>query len=397
MATVDTLVWVLAAIFSLNVLAVGWLVTLELVERRRLDKEIKEVDALWRSMTTPLSVWAARGRIGGRHRAAAIHTYPAIARPRGRATIRFAVVATVVWAVVAAMGPGAQPTITSADGFVSAGVPSEPGMPRHTQVSPDPLAKEITGTNASTPSRGFSDTSTETSGVATVPATVAAQPRSSTAIYLRWAEVTAATGYAVERREEDTQQGWLTIARVEEDVTAHTDGGLDSSTTYFYRVSAMTDEGAAPPSDVVSATTPIAVPAATSVTAIATLDTIALTWTDVANETGYRIERSLGGTSDWVTIATTGQDVTAYTDAKLAPLTTYHYRIVATNAGGDSAPSDVASATTEAAQIVEVTPSPDGEGGAAAEDGAPKEDLLAAEASQDPLATEPSESPAPSP
>jgi titin len=82
------------------------------------------------------------------------------------------------------------------------------------------------------------------------------------------------------------------------------------------------------------------------VTAVASSPTqIDLEWTDVANETGYRVERS-DGFGGWTTVATTGQDVTASSDTGLAPGTTYSYRVFATNAAGDSAPSDVVSATT---------------------------------------------------
>jgi fibronectin type 3 domain-containing protein len=349
----DTLVWILGAIFLVNVLAVGWLVTLEFVERRRLDKEIRQVDAMWRYLTTPLSAtvaWGARGRVGGRHRATAVRGQPAPAA--GKAWIGLAVAATVVWVAAVTLGPPGQRLITSADGFVIPRVTPELEVHRH-GVSSTPGVKND-GTRVSTlapsqASSNTSDTSFATSNDETVPATVAAQPHSSTQIYLEWDEVRVATGYSVERKTEDSQQGWLTIVKVQEDVTDYTDDGLAAETTYFYRVSALTDSGTAPPSDVVSATTPIRVPAATNVTAVATLDTIALTWADVDGETGYRVERSLDGATDWIEIATTGQDVTTYINATLSPGTTYYYRIVATNAGGDSAPSNIASATTEPA------------------------------------------------
>ena len=342
-----TLVWILAAIILMNVFAVGWLVTLEFVERRRLDKEIRQVDALWRYLTTPLSAtvaWGARGR----QRIAAVQQRPS--QPAGKAWIGLAVAATVVWVAAVVIDPVSQRTIISAGGSVvpvvspelmhRTGVSSTPGVKTDgTRVSPQ--APREASTNTPNPS-------IVTSSDETVPATVAAQPNSSTEIHIEWDEVRAATGYAVERKKEDTPQGWLTIVKVQEHVTAYTDVGLDAATTYFYRVSAMTNDGAAPPSDIVSATTPIAVPAAPEVTAIATLDTIALTWTDVADETGYRVERSLDGATGWVELATTGQDVTTYVNATLSPATTYSYRIIATNAGGDSAPSNVASATTEA-------------------------------------------------
>jgi subtilisin family serine protease len=75
---------------------------------------------------------------------------------------------------------------------------------------------------------------------------------------------------------------------------------------------------------------------------------IDLSWTDVSGETGYKVQRSADGTSGWTQIGTTGQDVATYADTGLAAETTFFYRVLATNTGGDSAPSTVASATTKA-------------------------------------------------
>ena len=88
-------------------------------------------------------------------------------------------------------------------------------------------------------------------------------------------------------------------------------------------------------------------------TAVATSESqVELSWTDVGNETGYRVERMVVG-DDWLTIATTGVDVIWFTDAELEPGTTYHYRVYATNPGGDSPPSEVVVATTSAAPLIE--------------------------------------------
>jgi hypothetical protein len=383
-ASVGTLVWIVGGIFLLNVLALGWLATLALVERRRLNKEIKQVDALWRYLTTPLSAtvsWGARGRVGGRHRLTAIH--PAPAGSPGKAWLGLAVAATVIWVAAVVFDPTGQGTITSADGVGTSFVSPELEA-RRTGESSAPGVK-VDGARLSPQAQASSPSaSIATSNEETVPGTVAAQPHSSTAILVEWDEVPLATGYAVERKQEAVQQGWLRIAKVRETQTTYKDGGLDADTTYFYRVSAMTDDGAAPPSDVVSATTPIAVPPATDVTAVATLDTITLSWTDVTDETGYRVERSLDGDSDWIEIATTGQGVTTYVNGTLSPGTTYYYRIVATNAGGDSTPSNVAFATTETPQsdtggIAPVTEAP-GEGGALAADTSVAGGALAADA-----------------
>ncbi len=85
----------------------------------------------------------------------------------------------------------------------------------------------------------------------------------------------------------------------------------------------------------------------TAVTASAVSSTrISIGWTDVAVETGYRVERSADGATDWRQLGTTPGGTTTYDDPGLQQGTTYFYRVIAMNAIGESAPSDVASATT---------------------------------------------------
>ena len=94
-----------------------------------------------------------------------------------------------------------------------------------------------------------------------------------------------------------------------------------------------------------ASTPPPGAPANLTATAVST-SRIDLSWNDVATETGYRVERSANGTSGWAQVGTTGQNVTSYADTGLSSATTYFYRVIATNAGGDSPPSAVTSATT---------------------------------------------------
>jgi len=96
--------------------------------------------------------------------------------------------------------------------------------------------------------------------------------------------------------------------------------------------------------------TPTAPAAPTNLAATAAGDTrINLTWTDNANnESGFRIERSLDGSS-YGPRATVGANITAYSDTGLTANTTYYYRVLAYNATGDSDYSNEASATTLAA------------------------------------------------
>ncbi len=94
-----------------------------------------------------------------------------------------------------------------------------------------------------------------------------------------------------------------------------------------------------------------AVPAAPSnlkATSVSTSQ-INLAWTDNAgNETGFKVERKTGSGGAWGQVATPGANATSWSNTGLAAATTYYYRVRATNAGGDSAYSNEASATTPA-------------------------------------------------
>lgn len=78
---------------------------------------------------------------------------------------------------------------------------------------------------------------------------------------------------------------------------------------------------------------------------------INLTWSDAStNEESFLIERSTDG-SNFTQIASVGVGVTTYPNTGLAGSTTYYYRVRASNSTGNSAYSNIASATTSAAPI----------------------------------------------
>jgi len=78
---------------------------------------------------------------------------------------------------------------------------------------------------------------------------------------------------------------------------------------------------------------------------------INLSWQDVSDEIGYRVERRLGINGSWQQIATRGENVPTYSDMGLATGTLYYYRVLAyKKAGNDSQYSPLASATTQAGQ-----------------------------------------------
>ncbi len=102
-----------------------------------------------------------------------------------------------------------------------------------------------------------------------------------------------------------------------------------------------------PFSTIATVTTPAFPSQPASVTATATAEgTITLTWADTTNETGYRMERSLNGTTGWSQVGTPAANATSFSDTGLAENTRYYYRLIALNAAGSSAPSVSANAVT---------------------------------------------------
>lgn len=80
---------------------------------------------------------------------------------------------------------------------------------------------------------------------------------------------------------------------------------------------------------------------------------INLTWTDRShNEAGFKIEQWMGG--EWTLRASVGAGVQSFSVMGLASGTLYTFRVRASNGGGDSGPSNEASATTLAGNAPQV-------------------------------------------
>ena len=77
---------------------------------------------------------------------------------------------------------------------------------------------------------------------------------------------------------------------------------------------------------------------------------ITITWRDHSGyEAGFKVERKPGACGDsgsWARIALKGENKISHTDTGLSPNTTFSYRVRAYSAGGNSAYSNCASATT---------------------------------------------------
>jgi titin len=81
-------------------------------------------------------------------------------------------------------------------------------------------------------------------------------------------------------------------------------------------------------------------------TAATSASAVLVSWNDVAGETSYGIERSPDGVTAWQVVGSVPADATSFSDTGLDPSTRYFYRLTASNEAGNSAPSEVVSATT---------------------------------------------------
>lgn len=190
---------------------------------------------------------------------------------------------------------------------------------------------------------GFSGTASATT-VPAKPDSLTAEAGSNTAIDLSWVDNSdGETGYRVERSTDGTT--FVTIATTDANVAVYRDDGLESATTYMYRVSAVNAGGSSGATASVAATTRTDAPV--SLTAVAVSDRqIDLAWAAVDGADGYRVERSTDGAT-WQPLGSS--PTAAYSDLAVTEATAYQYRVRGDNAGGLSQPSDSVTAVSRPA------------------------------------------------
>jgi fibronectin type 3 domain-containing protein len=179
--------------------------------------------------------------------------------------------------------------------------------------------------------------------VPAIPTSFVANATSSSEIALSWGASTGATGYKLERKTGSAAFAQIALPNT----TTYADTGLTDNTAYSYRLVGTNSIGDSPAVEVTATTKTVvvgSVPSApTDFVATANSDTsISLTWTASTNATSYKLERK-DGAAAFTQIAT--PTTTSYNDTGLTTLTTYTYRLTASNATGDSPTAEV-SATT---------------------------------------------------
>ena len=143
----------------------------------------------------------------------------------------------------------------------------------------------------------------------------------------------------------DAGARWDDVGTTEANVTWWTGAIQQPQETHLYRVFARGPQIDSDFSNVVSVTPLPAAP--TSVTATAVSATrIDLSWSQAIGATGYRIERSLDGATEWLTHATVAAGQSSWSDTGLLPGNPYSYRLAAIGLAGDSSPSATATAMT---------------------------------------------------
>jgi FtsP/CotA-like multicopper oxidase with cupredoxin domain len=183
------------------------------------------------------------------------------------------------------------------------------------------------------------------------PTGLTATALTPTSIQLGWTDQSNnETGFTIQRSATANFAGAISTFTTGANVTTFTNSGLTSVTTYYYRVRSFNATGTSAWTSVASATTPSPLPAAPSgLTATAQSPTVVLLgWTDNAtNETGFTIQRSTNSAFTNINATfTTGAGVVTYTDTTVAAVTTYYYRVRASNTAGTSGWSNVATVST---------------------------------------------------
>ena len=214
----------------------------------------------------------------------------------------------------------------------------------------------VRASNAAGPS-GYSNVASATTAApaATAPAApdgLAAVALSAAAIDVTWRDRSSdETGFKVERSP-GGPAGFVQVGTVGAGTTVFHDAGLAAATTYAYRVRATNAAGDSAYTATATATSQAAAaspPAAPTAVAAAPLSSSAVrvTWTDAStDETAFTIERGAAGAGPFAAIGSARAGATSFVDTTCAAGTAYRYRVLATNASGASAPSDVAAAST---------------------------------------------------
>jgi hypothetical protein len=206
------------------------------------------------------------------------------------------------------------------------------------------VSYELDPANAADAARSLNETAAIVAGYRqgavfppSAPASLEASASVASEVTLRWVDTSGEeTGVSIERSRDGAN--YIEIATLGRNTTTFTDRTVEARTTYSYRLRASNSAGVSPYSNVATVTTtPPVSEAPSGFMAEPRNGTAVLSWTDnSSDETGFKIERSVGGFANFVEHASVGANVTRYVDTTPAPFTSYFYRVRAYNPYGSS-------------------------------------------------------------
>lgn len=167
---------------------------------------------------------------------------------------------------------------------------------------------------------------------------------------LSWTAVDGSTSYSLKRA--TTAGGPYESIATGITGTKYADTGLTNGTTYYYIVTAVNSAGESNPSNEASATPfkPETKPEAPiNLTAVGWDSKVDLTWNATEGASNYTVKRSTTAGGPYAVIAE-NIIATNYSDTDVTNGTTYYYIVTASNAEGESEPSNEASATPTGTQ-----------------------------------------------
>jgi len=185
------------------------------------------------------------------------------------------------------------------------------------------------------------------------PTNLSATAAGASIINIAWKDnATNETSFSLQRSL-SAGSGFVTIATLSANTTSYSNSGLNSSTTYYYRIQAINSTGSSEWSNIAYAKTAVSGPptAPSNLSASAKgCNTILLTWNDNSNnETSFELRRSSSMYGTYSTIASIAANITTYNNTGLTKGRKYYYKIRARNSSANSSWSSIAYATASCA------------------------------------------------
>jgi hypothetical protein len=170
---------------------------------------------------------------------------------------------------------------------------------------------------------------------------------------LAWADnSTNETGYEIHRSTTGSGGAFTFVAQTSANVTTCSNGGLSPSTEYCYKARTFRTNGSSTRysafSDIVCARSKLDPPWNTNATPDSS-GAAAVTWAHSSGVAdGFRLERSVSAAGPWTIAGTTAGAIRSYRDLGRASEQVVCYRVIASNAHGDSELSNAACTTPPA-------------------------------------------------